>query len=94
MSKRPSVIEGLDLGRGEAQPGKVVTLDPAAMPRPRGRPDVQHTSIYVPKPAYRKIREIALARDVKAHDLILEGIDLVLAKYGFPSITELKNGKA
>ena len=86
--KRPSVIDGLDLTEG-AQPGKVV-----ALPRPPVRPDVQHTSIYVPKPAYRKIREIALAKDRKPHDLILEGLDLVLAKYGFPSIAELKNGKA
>jgi len=61
--------------------------------KPKGRPDVQHTSIYVPKVAYRKIREIANTEDRKPHDVIMEGVDLVLAKYGFPSLAEFKKGK-
>ena len=28
----------------------------------------------------------------KIHDVIMEGIDLVLAKYGFPSLAEFKKG--
>jgi hypothetical protein len=64
---------------------------PAA--KPKARPDVQHTSIYVPKVAYRKIREIANTEDRKPHDVIMEGVDLVLAKYGFPSLAEFKKGK-
>ena len=54
---------------------------------------MQHTSIYVPKAAYRKIREIANTEDRKPHDVIMEGVDLVLAKYGFPSLAEFKKGK-
>jgi hypothetical protein len=64
---------------------------PAA--KPKARPDVQHTSIYVPKVAYRKIREIANTEDRKPHDVIMEGVDLLLAKYGFPSLAEFKKGK-
>jgi hypothetical protein len=64
---------------------------PAA--KPKARADVQHTSIYVPKVAYRKIREIANTEDRKPHDVIMEGVDLVLAKYGFPSLAEFKKGK-
>jgi two-component system cell cycle response regulator CtrA len=30
---------------------------------------------------------------LKPHDIIMEGIDLVLAKYGHPSIADLKKGK-
>lgn len=102
--KRPSVIEGLDLAADAAagEPAKAVTLEgraepsppKAAAPKPKPRADVQHTSIYVPKTAYRKIREIALTGDRKTHDVIMEGVDLVLAKYGFPSIAELRKGKA
>jgi hypothetical protein len=74
------------------------TAAPAAPPpkvsaKPKGRPDVQHTSIYVPKVAYRKIREIANTEDRKPHDVIMEGVDLVLAKYGYPSLAEFKKGK-
>jgi hypothetical protein len=36
-------------------------------------------SIYVPKVAYRKIREIANTEDRKPHDVLMEGVDLVLA---------------
>jgi hypothetical protein len=31
--------------------------------------------------------------DRKPHDVIMEGVDLVLAKYGFPSLAEFKKGK-
>jgi hypothetical protein len=34
-----------------------------------------------------------LCADAKPHDVIMEGIDLVLAKYGFPSVADLKKGK-
>jgi hypothetical protein len=79
----------------EPADGNVVPLSPGlAPPRRRVPPDVQHTSIYVPKVAYRKIREIALIGDRRPHDVIMQGIDLVLEKHGFPSIAELKSRKA
>lgn len=105
--KRPSVID-FDNLVGEAavipanEPPKVTSVDsratelPAvktAPPKPKSRSDVQHTSIYVPKAAYRKIREIAVTGDRKPHDVIMEGVDLVLAKYGFPSLAEFKKGR-
>jgi hypothetical protein len=77
--------------------GETATAPAAPSPKvaakPKGRPDVQHTSIYVPKVAYRKIREIANTEDRKPHDVIMEGVDLVLAKYGYPSLAEFKKGK-
>jgi len=107
-SKRPSVIDTVidDLAGAGEEPvtgvANVVALQgaepaakAAAKPKPiiKARPDVQHTSIYVPKVAYRKIREIAMMGDRRAHDVIMEGVDLVLAKYGFPGIAELKKDK-
>lgn len=93
-SKRPSVIDTLDLtGEPAGEASNVVQLsEPAISAKPKPRPDVQHTSIYVPKAAYRKIRDIASMGDRRPHDVIMEGIDLVLAKYGF-SLAELKKGK-
>lgn len=79
------------------EPSKDVPAAAAPAPKlsakPKARPEVQHTSIYVPKVAYRKIREIANTEDRKPHDVIMEGIDLVLAKYGYPSLAEFKKGK-
>ena len=62
----------------------------AAPPARRARPDVVHSSIYVPKAAYRKLREIALARECKVHDLVLDGIDSVLREHGHPTTAELR----
>jgi hypothetical protein len=38
------------------------------------------------------LREIAFARDVKVHDVIMEGIDAALLKHGHPSVEALKTG--
>lgn len=45
-----------------------------------------HTTIYLPRAALREIRTIALQFDVKPHDLLIEGVNLMLAKYGRPPL--------
>jgi hypothetical protein len=77
----------------ESEPAPPVAPPPKPAAKPKARPEVQHTSIYVPKAAYRRIREIANTEDRKPHDVIMEGVDLVLAKYGFPSLAEFKKGR-
>jgi hypothetical protein len=97
--KRPSIVDALDLAAGDDEPPPLEAASGVAAPpsppaaKPKLRPEVQHTSIYVPKAAYRKIRDIANTQDRKPHDVIMEGIDLVLGKYGFPSVAELKERK-
>jgi DNA mismatch repair ATPase MutL len=46
--------------------------------------------VYLPKPAHRKLKEIAFHTDKKVHDLIMEGIDEVLKRHGHPTSGELK----
>ena len=103
MSKRPSLIGGLNLPRSEAReavtdrpPGQAETDPPNPKPASRrARPDVVHTSVYLPRAVHRKLREIAFTRDVKVHDVIMEGIDEALRKHGHPSVEALKgSGKA
>src|SRR5215207_10009836 len=84
---RPSMISDLLLSPEGAPP--VTALAPASARRVR--PDIVHSSIYVPKPAYRKLREIALVRECKVHDLILDGIDAVLREHGHPTTGELSS---
>ncbi len=51
------------------------------------RPEKVHTSLYLPAPTWRAIWAIAHERRekerqrVRAHDVVLEGIELVLRKY-------------
>jgi hypothetical protein len=36
--------------------------------------DRVHTSVYMPRDVWRRLREIAAAEDCKVHDLVMEGI--------------------
>ncbi len=101
MSKRPSLIGGLSLPGSEArEPDAPADTAAAASPsssapdpKPvgrRARPDVVHTSVYLPREVHRRLREIAFTRDVKVHDVIMEGIDAALQKHGHPSVSSLK----
>ena len=98
MSKRPSLIGGLNLPGSEAravvadrppEPAEAPPVAAKASGR-RARPEVVHTSVYLPREVHRKLREIAFTRDVKVHDVIMEGIDAALQKYGHPSIDRLR----
>jgi hypothetical protein len=53
------------------------------------RPARTHTTLYVPKRVLREIRAIANDFDRKPHDLLIEGVDLMLAKYGRKSVAKL-----
>ena len=86
---RPSLISDLLLRQHQQPETEAPEIQPPPARRPR--PDVVHSSIYVPKPAYRKLREIALARECKVHDLVLDGIDSVLREHGHPTTAELKS---
>ncbi len=102
MSKRPSLIGGLSLPGSEPReptaPAAPAPTSAPPSPEPasakpagrRARPDVVHTSVYLPKEVHRRLREIAFTRDVKVHDVIMEGIDAALQKHGHPSAASLK----
>ena len=62
----------------------------AAPPARRQRPEIVHSSVYLPRLVWRALREIALERDEKVHDLILDGIDSVLKRHGRPSVADLR----
>lgn len=107
MTKRPSLIGGLSLPGSEpreasvqperSQPEHSSSPEPSS-DKPAGRrprPDVVHTSVYLPREVHRRLREIAFTRDVKVHDVIMEGIDAALQKHGHPAVSSLKlKGKA
>ena len=91
MSKRPSVIGGLALPGSEPPALAPSKPDaPVEKPKRRARPEIVHTSVYIPRPVYQKLREIAFALDCKIHDIVMEGIDAALQKHGHASIAELK----
>jgi hypothetical protein len=54
------------------------------------RPDVVHTSCYLPAAAYEALRKAAFDERRKIHDLLMEGVELVLKKRGYPSLADMK----
>jgi len=51
---------------------------------------IVHTSIDLPRPVYQRRRESAFTTDQKVHDVVMEGTDAALRKYGHPSVSQLK----
>jgi hypothetical protein len=76
MAKRPSILDDVLVAPAAATP-----LAPATAPR-AAKPNVQHTSVYIPREAYERLREIAFHERKKIHDLLMEGLDKVIADRG------------
>jgi hypothetical protein len=54
------------------------------------RPDIVHSSLYLPEAVYEALRETAFKERCKIHDVVLQGIDLALRKRGYPPMEQLK----
>ena len=54
------------------------------------RPDIKHTSVYLPEAAYEALRQVAFDERRKIHDLLIEGVELALKKRGYPTLAEMK----
>jgi hypothetical protein len=89
MAKRPSIIGELDLTPAAAKEtpaptaktAQIVDLKAASEKAAKAR-DVQHTSVYIPREAHERLREIAFHERKKIHDLIMEGVDATIAARG------------
>ena len=57
------------------------------------RPEIVHSSLYLPGPVYEALRDIAFHERLKIHDVVMQGIDLALRKRGYPSVDDLKAGR-
>ena len=47
------------------------------------RREKPHTSVYMHPAAMRKLREFPAAEDCKPHDVLLEGLRMVFARFGY-----------
>ncbi len=65
---------------------------PIAAEKPHAvRKDKPHTTLYLGKRARKVVKEIALHFDTTPQALYLEGIDMMLTKYGRPNLKELED---
>ena len=67
-------------------PPPSATKPPKKPPERRPRPDIVHSSVYLPEAVYEALREAAFKERCKIHDLIMEGVGMALRKRGYPAI--------
>lgn len=88
MVKRPNLLASIDMETGQGRASPVATVTPVAASAPqKAKPQNVKTSLYLPPKAHHKLKEIALAKGCKVHDLVIDGIDKVLAENGFPTVS-------
>lgn len=65
----------------------------AAEPPTKPKPvEIERVTLYLPKPVYKYLKQLALELDVsRTHDLLIEGVEMVLAKHG-KSISAITQG--
>jgi len=51
----------------------------ATAPAPQ---EIEKVTVYLPKPVYRFIKQTALELERRPHDLLMQGVELMLAQHG------------
>lgn len=69
---------------GEGSATVVVLSQPVAA-------KAEKATVYLPRAAMKRLKQMALDQDKRLNDLLQEGVDLMLAKYGQPSLQEFDN---
>lgn len=88
MSKKPVSLEAQLAGHHIPEPAgqgtdNVVAFAPA-------RTASEKATVYLPRAAMKRIKQMALDQDKRINDLLQEGIDLMLAKHGQPTLKEFE----
>jgi len=47
-------------------------------------------TVYVPRAAAKRLKQMALDHDKRVNDFLQEGVEMMLAKYGQPSLAEFR----
>lgn len=67
-----------------APKAKVVKLNPMpgeAAPVATAH-EIEKVTVYLPKPVYRFIKQVALELEKRPHDLLMQGVDMMLSQHG------------
>jgi len=89
MKKKPASLELVLAGEQparESQGTPEVRLE--ARPKPIKR--YEKATVYLPRAAAKRLKQMALDHDRRVNDFLQEGVDLMLAKYGERSLSEFE----
>jgi hypothetical protein len=85
VKKRPASLEAM-MAAGE----DAATAPGPAYPPAPPKPAVEKLTVYVPKAAAKRIKQMALDHERRVNDFLQEGVDLMLAKYGERPLSEFE----
>ena len=83
----PAVIvgEGATMtARSASAPAAVPTVKPA-------KAAYEKATVYMPRAALKRLKLMGIEHDRRVNEFLQEGVDLMLAKYGQPSLKEFEN---
>jgi hypothetical protein len=89
MKKKPASLEAALSGHAsvETSESAEIVQHPAASTKPSKPQDVKLT-VYVPPAASKRLRLMCIEHDRDLNSYLREGLDMVLEKYGQPSLAE------
>lgn len=92
MAKKPASLEAALGGHTQpvAQETAEVVQHPASQPSRPARPQDVKLTVYVPPAASKRLRLMCIEHDRDLNSYLREGLDMVLEKYGQPSLAEFK----
>lgn len=85
--KRPSLYDQMaEQGAEAPASAQVVPLAPA----PKAAKKTEKATVYLPRAAAKRLKLMALEHDKRVNDFLQEGVDLMLKKYGQPSLADFE----
>lgn len=87
---KKKAMAGLDALKHLATPPSSPTPPQPVAPEASGKPDKVVFSLHLPEAVHAKLRELSFHERNSMTKLILEGVDLLFAQRGLPSIEELR----
>jgi hypothetical protein len=84
MTRKKPVSLEMALAGGEQE----IELPMAVMAK--AAPVHTKATVYLPKAALRRLKQMALDHECRINDFLQEGVDMMLAKYGQPSLKEFE----
>ena len=88
MTKKPVLLEAALASTITPVAESRTTETVVSLPLATVKPTTEKATVYLPRAAMKRIKQMALDQDKRINDLLQEGIDLMLARYGQPSLKE------
>lgn len=91
MSKKRTTLDAVFSKQSAVFQPPSASLAETTPATPSKRTGVKQQTAYLPDSVHEQLRRLAFEERAKMHDYLMEGLDLVFAKRGLPSIGELLN---